>query len=214
MTDLADLARPSQLWKRLPADRKQLAAEAFWRDENAPVEQAEAAALIAQRIKFRLKSVHALPIEKKSRHLLSMPSVSEAVAARLLVSYHLLHQRPMMARFLDARADGSTLSGNWLYIGMYTDAGNLTQRRSGADPSGLGRHADWAFSWPANRRILYNRCSADSNGRAWDPARPGITWNGERWTWPFAAATTTRSCRASTQRTFSAIARSRRFAGG
>jgi formate dehydrogenase major subunit len=87
-----------------------------------------------------------------------------------------------LARFLDARADGTTLSGNWLYIGMYTEAGNLTQRRSPSDPSGLGRHPDWAFSWPANRRILYNRCSADTNGQPWDPARTGIAWNGERWT--------------------------------
>jgi len=86
-----------------------------------------------------------------------------------------------LARALDTRADGSTLSGNWLYIGMYTDAGNLTQRRSPSDPSGLGRHSEWAFSWPANRRILYNRCSADTNGRPWDPARPAVSWNGERW---------------------------------
>jgi formate dehydrogenase major subunit len=86
-----------------------------------------------------------------------------------------------LTRFLDARADGSTLSGNWLYIGMYTDAGNLTQRRIPADPSGLGRHPDWAFSWPANRRIMYNRCSADPEGRPWDPSRPAIAWNGERW---------------------------------
>jgi formate dehydrogenase major subunit len=87
-----------------------------------------------------------------------------------------------LARFADTRADGSTLSGNWLYIGMYTDAGNLTQRRSNADPSGVGRYADWAFSWPANRRILYNRCSADAEGRPWDPSRPSIAWSGSRWT--------------------------------
>jgi formate dehydrogenase major subunit len=86
-----------------------------------------------------------------------------------------------LARFLDTRADGSTLSGNWLYIGMYTDAGNLTQRRSFADPSGLGRYPEWTVSWPANRRILYNRCSSDGQGRPWDPARVGIAWNGERW---------------------------------
>jgi formate dehydrogenase major subunit len=86
-----------------------------------------------------------------------------------------------LARAVDARADGTTLSGNWLYIGMYTDAGNLTQRRSSADPSGLGRYSDWAFSWPANRRILYNRCSADADGRPWDASRPAIAWNGQRW---------------------------------
>jgi formate dehydrogenase major subunit len=86
-----------------------------------------------------------------------------------------------LSRFLDTRADGSTMSGNWLYIGMYTDAGNLTQRRSYADPSGLGRYPEWTVSWPANRRILYNRCSADAQGRPWDPARVGIAWNGQRW---------------------------------
>ena len=102
MVDLADMKRPSQLWKELPADRKLIAAEAFWRDENAFAEQAEAMALIAQRIKFRMKSVQALPLEKKVRHLLAIAAVSEGVAARLLVSYHLHHQRPMMAGFLDA----------------------------------------------------------------------------------------------------------------
>ena len=87
-----------------------------------------------------------------------------------------------LARFADSRADGTTLSGNWLYIGMYTDAGNLTQRRSNADPSGVGRYSDWGFSWPANRRILYNRCSADADGKPWDASRPSIAWNGARWT--------------------------------
>ena len=86
-----------------------------------------------------------------------------------------------LARFADTRADGSTLSGNWLYIGMYTEAGNLSQRRSTADPSGVGRYSDWSFSWPANRRILYNRCSADAEGRPWDASRPSIAWTGSRW---------------------------------
>ena len=86
-----------------------------------------------------------------------------------------------LGKFLDARADGSTLSGDWLHIGMYTEAGNLTQRRNNADPSGLGRYSEWTFNWPANRRVMYNRCSADANGKPWDPLRPGIVWNGEKW---------------------------------
>jgi hypothetical protein len=102
MIDPSAPSRPSQLWKRLPPDRKQMAAEAFWRDENAALEQAAALASIAQRIKFRLKSVQTMPLDKKTRQLLSLPAVSEAVAARLLVSYHLEHQRPMMGSFLDA----------------------------------------------------------------------------------------------------------------
>lgn len=100
--DTPDLPRPSQLWKRLSPERKLQAAEAFWQDEHAGVEQAEAVAAIAQRIKFRIKSVLAMPVDKKARQLASMLAVSEIVAARLLVSYHLAHQRPMMGAFLDA----------------------------------------------------------------------------------------------------------------
>jgi hypothetical protein len=98
----AVIPRPSQLWKQLSPERRAQAADAFWRDENAAAEQAEAVASIAQRLKFRPKSAMALPPEKKARYLLSMPAVTEAVAARLLVVYHLEHQRPMMGSFLDA----------------------------------------------------------------------------------------------------------------
>ena len=77
--------------------------------------------------------------------------------------------------------DGSTSCGNWLHSGVYTEAGNNAQRRINADPSGLGLFPNWAFAWPANRRIMYNRASADAQGKAWDPTRPGIVWNGEKW---------------------------------
>ncbi len=66
------------------------------------MEHAEAIIAIAQKIKFRPKSVIALPVDKKARHLLAVGAVSELVAARLLVAYHLASQRPMMAAFLDA----------------------------------------------------------------------------------------------------------------
>jgi formate dehydrogenase major subunit len=77
--------------------------------------------------------------------------------------------------------DGSTACGNWLHSGVYTEAGNNAQRRDNADPTGLGMFHNWAFSWPANRRVMYNRASADANGKPWDPTRPGIQWNGEKW---------------------------------
>lgn len=103
MTDaLPAIPKPSQLWKQLSAERKLQAADAFWRDENAAIEQAEAVATIAQRIKFRHKSVLTMPIDKKVRQLVSLGAVSELVAARLLVAYHLAHQRPMMGAFLSA----------------------------------------------------------------------------------------------------------------
>ena len=102
MPDVPDLPRPSQLWKQLTPDRKLEAASAFWSDDNAGMEQAEAVATIAQRIKFRAKSVVAMPRDKKARQLAALAGVSEMVAARLLVAYHLDRQRPMMGSFLDA----------------------------------------------------------------------------------------------------------------
>ncbi len=83
--------------------------------------------------------------------------------------------------FAQLQDDGSTSCGNWLYSGSFTEAGNNTMRRSNADPTGLGMFHNWAFSWPANRRVMYNRASADKDGKPWDPDRVGIRWSGEKW---------------------------------
>ena len=87
----------------------------------------------------------------------------------------------LLSSFGELAADGSTASGNWIYTGSYTEEGNQMARRGTADPTGLGMHHDWAFSWPANRRVLYNRASADAEGRPWDATRAGIAWNGREW---------------------------------
>src|SRR5262245_40313287 len=75
------------------------------------------------------------------------------------------------------RDDGTTSCGNWLYCGSWPDAGPATQRRNPDDPSGLGIHPQWAWSWPANRRVMYNRASCDLNGKPWDPTRKQVWWN-------------------------------------
>ena len=75
------------------------------------------------------------------------------------------------------RDDGSTSCGNWIWCGSWTEAGALTQRRGTEDPSGLGIYPNWAWSWPMNRRVLYNRASCDLSGKPWDPARSQIWWN-------------------------------------
>ncbi len=87
-------------------------------------------------------------------------------------------QLPTFANLL---ADGTTSSGDWIYCGSWTEAGNQMDRRGVDDPTGLGYFHNWAWSWPLNRRILYNRASADADGRPWDPTRPGISWNGSKW---------------------------------
>jgi hypothetical protein len=77
-------------------------AAAFWQADDAVDDQVQAALLIAQQKKFRPKSVLALDDERKAKHLASMASLPEQVAARALVAYHLETQRPMMGAFLDA----------------------------------------------------------------------------------------------------------------
>lgn len=77
--------------------------------------------------------------------------------------------------------DGSTVCGNWLYSGSFTEAGNQMERQGQSDPTGLGLYAEWAWSWPANRRVLYNRASADADGKPWDETRAPIRWKGNRW---------------------------------
>lgn len=79
--------------------------------------------------------------------------------------------------FTFLRDDGTTMSGNWLYCGSWTEAGAMTQRRGTEDPSGLGIYPNWAWSWPANRRVLYNRASCDLTGKPWDPDRKQVWWN-------------------------------------
>src|SRR5216684_1293592 len=73
--------------------------------------------------------------------------------------------------------DGTTACGNWIYSGSFTEAGNQTARRGTEDPSGLGIYPNWAFAWPANRRVLYNRASCDPSGKPWDSSRRQVWWN-------------------------------------
>ena len=78
--------------------------------------------------------------------------------------------------------DGSTSSGNWLYCNSYADKGNMAARRGTKDPSGIGLYPEWAWSWPMNRRIIYNGASVDLKGVPWDAKRTVITWDGTKWT--------------------------------
>ena len=96
----------------------------------------------------------------------------------------------MVANFTKLRDDGSTACGNWIYSGYWVPAddgeGNLitaSKRRGQKDPGGLGMHPYWGFSWPVNRRIIYNRCSADSKGNPWSEDKALIWWDAEQGKW-------------------------------
>ncbi len=79
--------------------------------------------------------------------------------------------------------DGTTSCGNWIYSGSWTEAGPQMARRGTDDPSGMGVYPNWAWSWPANRRVLYNRASCDPSGKPWDPTRKQVWWNEDAQLW-------------------------------
>src|SRR5205807_1710379 len=93
-----------------------------------------------------------------------------------------------LSTFAALKDDGTTAAGDWIYTGSYPESGNLSKRREGVqdpeknDPTGMGFYPRWAWSWPLNRRVMYNRASADLAGQPWDPKRSGIRWDGQQWT--------------------------------
>src|SRR5262245_26161249 len=93
--------RPSKLWRRMPLERRIDAADLFWNDEKSADQQMEAVASIATHMKFRPKSVLALAPERRAKYLATLPTMTDTIAARALVNYHLERQRPMMGDFLD-----------------------------------------------------------------------------------------------------------------
>ena len=86
----------------MSADQRIRAARAFWNEEQAADDHAQAMLLIAQQKKFRPKFVLGLDAERRAKHLAGMIALPEGLAARALVVYHLSEQREMMGTFLDA----------------------------------------------------------------------------------------------------------------
>jgi formate dehydrogenase major subunit len=88
------------------------------------------------------------------------------------------------ATFVHLQADGTTSCGNWVFSQSYTTKDgknvNMMARRGKSDPTGLGMYPEWSWSWPVNRRILYNRASVDPAGRPWNPKRAVIKWDANK----------------------------------
>jgi formate dehydrogenase major subunit len=86
----------------------------------------------------------------------------------------------LVPSFAFLQADGSTSSGNWLYCNSYTEKGNMAARRSQKDaPNNIGLYPEFAWCWPVNRRIIYNRASVDLKGQPWDKEHPVIQFAGD-----------------------------------
>jgi hypothetical protein len=159
--------RPSQLWKQLPPPTRLRLATAFWSDTQSAdvhVQHAEATALLARRLNFRVKSVRALPIETRARYLAQANDVSDTIAMRALVAYHLAHERPLMASFLNA-------------LDIAHDEGVITTDE--VEPPTADRVSkaisDIRTSYPADAVDLYLRTLVAVDAETWREVAPLIT---------------------------------------
>lgn len=91
-----------------------------------------------------------------------------------------LQNAPHVSMFTALKDDGSTACGSWIYSGVYPEPGR--NRAASRTPGGY-TNLEWGFAWPANRRILYNRASADPQGRPWSERKKYIWWDEEQKKW-------------------------------
>src|SRR4029079_4683590 len=155
MQDFSEF-RPSRLWKKMSTERRLAAAELFGSDDQSTEQQIEAVGALASHMKFRPKSVIGLPLEKKAKYLATLPAVSDTVAARALVNYHLERQRPMMAAFLDA-------------LGIAHENGLISdENMTKPDPASLGTAAaDLATRFPKEDVSLYFKTLVSQDPDTW-----------------------------------------------
>jgi formate dehydrogenase major subunit len=84
--------------------------------------------------------------------------------------------------YLDLRADGTTSCGCWIYSGVYADGVNQAARRKSRFEQDLYA-LEWGWAWPLNRRVLYNRASADPDGKPWSNRKALVWWDAQRRRW-------------------------------
>lgn len=153
--------RPSKLWRRLPLERRIDAADLFWNDEHSAEQQMEAVASIATHMKFRPRSILGLAPEKRARYLAQLPTVSDAIAARALVNYHLERQRPMMGAFLDL-------------LGISHDNGLISEENLPKPDEAKVQQAakDLASKYPAEDVSLYLATLVSQDPETWEALIP------------------------------------------
>jgi formate dehydrogenase major subunit len=100
------------------------------------------------------------------------------------INGHDLTTGELVPGFAELRDDGTTACGCWIYSGIYADGVNQARRREPGDLSKPGGWVapEWGWAWPANRRVLYSRASADPEGQPWSERKRYVWWDGEKWT--------------------------------
>jgi formate dehydrogenase major subunit len=100
---------------------------------------------------------------------------AEAVL-REINGYTVADGKPL-ATYQALKDDGSTACGGWVYCGVFADGKNHARSREADPPGGPGTHLGWGFAWPSNRRTMYNRASADRDGKPWSEKKRLVWWN-------------------------------------
>ncbi len=162
-----------------------------WHDKAVdPPGDARSEAWFLYHLGRRLKELYAGDTSARGRQINALtwdyptvgPLQEPAIEAVLkeINGYHVADGRPVAGE-AELRADGSTACGCWIYSGILPAEGqNLARSRDPGGPAALG----WGFAWPANRRLLYNRASADPQGRPWSERKRWVWWDAAagRWT--------------------------------
>ncbi len=141
----------------------------------------------------RLKALYANSTEAKDRPIQALTwdypvsgQVAEPDVAAVLreINGWRVSDGQQLKSFEEVKDDGSTAVGAWLYTGIFHgEHDNKARSRTPDAPSGPGNHSGWAWAWPANRRTMYNRASADPDGKPWSEPKKMIWWDADSKEW-------------------------------
>jgi formate dehydrogenase major subunit len=129
----------------------------------------------------RDRAIQALTWDYPEKDARGEPS-AEAVLKE--INGYTVADRALVADYKALKDDGSTACGCWIYSGVFPEAGkNLARSRRPDGPGEKTSHQGWAFAWPSNRRTLYNRASADPDGRPWSERKKMVWWHEAKGQW-------------------------------
>lgn len=158
------LTTPAQIWREMTAEQRLAAAEALWSDPDSVAQQVEAVQAIARQLRFRPQSVLKLAPDKRARHLAGLRALTEPLASRALVVYHLASRRPMLEAFLD-------------HLGIAHEGGMIAEGSKQAPDQGRLREATAALlaRFPAADIRVYFRTLAVQDPDTWGALVPLVS---------------------------------------